>query len=70
MNFALLRLQILSIEIGINFVINLNEKELILIMHLHHINSMINATYPTASHSPVGQYPSEKICDAKSCCWS
>ena len=25
-------------------------------------------THPTASHSPVGQYPSEKICELKSCC--
>lgn len=23
---------------------------------------------PTASHSPVGQYPSENICELKSCC--
>ena len=26
------------------------------------------STYPTASHSPVGQYPSEKIWLEKSCC--
>jgi len=27
-------------------------------------------THPTASHSPVGQYPSENICEVKSCCCS
>ena len=27
-------------------------------------------TYPTASQSPEGQYPKEKICDVKSCCCS
>lgn len=27
-------------------------------------------TYPTASQSPVGQYPREKICELKSCCRS
>ena len=25
-------------------------------------------THPTASHSPAGQYPSENICELKSCC--
>lgn len=28
----------------------------------------VHVTYPTANHSPVGQYPNEKICDVKSCC--
>jgi len=28
---------------------------------------MVVSTNPTASHSPAGQYPSEKICEEKSC---
>ena len=52
-----------------------NIKECRQLSRLHH--TFISAhiykwfyTYPTANHSPVGQYPSENICEVKSCCCS
>lgn len=32
--------------------------------------STFEFSIPTASHSPVGQYPNENICELKSCCCS
>jgi len=33
-----------------------------------YVMSMLNLNW--LSNTPVGQYPSEKICELKSCCWS